>query len=469
MTSTQSILIDTDHGEYCRYHDSLDVVTAYLAFTGAEAGDVVTINLIRMDGYGALAMLTQTVTCAAGQPSATVTFALADAVEQPSYPSPAFAEIPVYRAVAGDYQVQATATGMTGTAASATFAVSVVPVDELRSMWIRGVPLQALDVLGPLQQPQVLTGVRIRRVSEGCERGVHTLAYTTGSPGTLAWDGGAAVAVPATRGQVALVAQDGESYVLCEVAPFLLPAKGATENIIVEGGEFDDDSLRRYVHYATGELESAFYFFLEPRNSDTDPALNATRFGYFIDRAEQPVTYKRPRDFAHWMSFQLQRRRILKVYHLDGWFNQSQAVSIGRDWIVFDEVTGTLELVPDNGAIISWQFYGAAILQFFINYDTIPSFWHFGMASGIPDLTGDYAVLRQAIAKKAASDILSAAGFAYTAGAASRSVSRDGVSDSRTYAGKQGGEALRSQYEEWLKQMIPRLRTRYGGIQMQTV
>ena len=356
--------MQTDRGEYSRYHDSMRVVTAYLAFTGADAGDVVTANLVRMDGYGALAMLTQTITCTAGQASATVTFDLSQAVEQPSYPSPAFAEIPVYRAVAGDYQVQATATSMAGTAASATFSVSIIPVDELRSQWIRGVPLQALDVIAPLFQPRAVTGVTIKRTSEGTTRGVHSLAYATGPPGTLAWDGGSAVPIPSTRGEVALVSADGQSYVVCEVAPFLLPGESATESIIIDGDSFDDDALRRYVHYATGELESSFYFFLEPRNSDTDPALNSTRFGYFVDRAEQPVTYKRPRDFSHWMSFQLQRRRILKVYHLDGWFNQSQAVSIGRDWIVFDEVTGTLELVPDNGAIISWQFYGAAILQY---------------------------------------------------------------------------------------------------------
>ena len=115
---------------------------------------------------------------------------------------------------------------------------------------------------------------------------------------------------------------------------------------------------------------------------------------------------------------------------------------------------------------ISWQFYGAAILQFFINYDTIPSFWHFGLASGLNDLHGEYQVIREAVAKQASANILSAAGFSLSGGTQTRSVTRDGVTDSRTYAGKQAGAELRTQYEDWLTKNSRKIKQRYGGISM---
>ncbi len=103
-------------------------------------------------------------------------------------------------------------------------------------------------------------------------------------------------------------------------------------------------------------------------------------------------------------------------------------------------------------------------LQFFINYDSLPSFWHFGLASGLNELHGEYQIIREAIAKQAAANILSAAGFSLSGGAQSRSVSRDGVSDNRTYAGKQAGQELRAQYEEWLMKNTRKIGQRYGGI-----
>ncbi|MCL8207208.1 MAG: hypothetical protein K6V97_03920 [Actinomycetia bacterium] len=82
---------------------------------------------------------------------------------------------------------------------------------------------------------------------------------------------------------------------------------------------------------------------------------------------------------------------------------------------------------------------------------------------------GEYQIVREAVAKQAAVNILSAAGFALSGGAQTRSVSRDGVSDSRTYAGKQAGAELRAQYEEWLRQHVRRIGQRYGGLTLQVV
>lgn len=476
--------------------DTRNEIECYMAFTGANAGDTVTVNLVRTSGYTdgtTQTLATQTITATASQPSASVTFALETLREYPSailgaagpgsnLIAPAARDNGIYRGVAGTYEVQASVTnadGSTGPAASSSaFRVTLIPSDELRQMWLRGIPLQALDVVAPLFQPRQITGVRIRDVAQATLEGIYTLAYTTGTPATIAWSGGAPQAITGTSRQTLVCqSQDGASYVVLDVVPWQLPAASVSENILIAGSEFSDDNLQRYVSYATGELESDWYFYCEPHTSDTDPLISQAPYdvlqargavpsGYHVEHDERPMTYRRPRDFAHWMSFSLPRKQIQRVYYLFGYFNQSQAVAIGRDWIVFDPLTGTLELVPDNGAVISWQFYGAAILQFFINYDTIPAFWHFGLASGLNDLHGEYQIVRQAIAKQAAANILSAAGFAISGGAQTLSVSRDGVTDSRTYAGKQAGAELRSQYEEWLVKNVRRIGQRYGGITM---
>lgn len=489
-----------DREEYSRYiqtlGDTRDQIGVYAGLTGAQAGDTITFGCQRTSGYvdGLPQTLASTTTvCTSGQATAQVTFALNRLVELQPYfnpggegpgsnlVAPASRDNGIYRGVAGQYAITASVTnagGGTGpSATSETFRVTLVPTDELRDLWLRGVPLEALDVVAPLFQPQQVTGVQISQVSQATAHGPYALAFTA-SPPALSWAGGPAQAVSGTgRQRLVCPSADGTSYIVAQIVPWLLPLAAVTETILIAGSQFSDASLQEYVTYATGALESQWYWFVEPHTSDTDPLLStpaedilqargAVPPTYHVEQQEVPMTYRRPRDFAHWMSFSLPRRQIQAVYYLYGYFNQSQAVSIGRDWIVFDPVNGVLELVPDNGAVISWQFYGAAILQFFVNYDTIPSFWHFGLATGLNSLFGEYAIVREAVAKQASVNILSAAGFSLSGGAQSRSVSRDGVTDSRTYAGKQAGAELRRQYEEWLTKNVRRIRTRYGGIML---
>lgn len=476
--------------EYCRYDPTRNTIDAYLTFQGALATDTVTVTLVRMTGYtdgGTQILATQTVTCTANQPSATLTFVLEQIRETEPYDppvqgpgsnliAPASRDNQLYRGVAGQYQVQAVANTSGPSAASPTFRITLIPSDELRHLWLRGVSLEALDVVAPVFQPQVLTGVRIRDVAQDILAGAYALTLTVGTPNTLQWANGTPQPLTSSARQtVVCQSADQHHYVVLDVNPWQLPTTSMTETILISGSQFTDANLQQYVDYATHSLESAWYFFVEPHTTDTDPLISQKPYDvlqqrgavpstYHVEHQEVAMTYHRPRDFSHWMSFTLPRKQIQAVYYLYGYFNQSQAVSIGRDWIVFDPITGVLELVPDNGAIISWQFYGAAILQFFINYSTIPAFWHFGLASGLNELHGEYQIIREAIAKQAASNILSAAGFSLSGGAQTRSVSRDGVSDSRTYAGKQAGQELRAQYEEWLMKNTRRISQRYGGI-----
>ena len=358
--------------------DTRNIVEAYLTYTGALATDTVTVNLVRLSGYTdgtSQVIATQTLTCTANQPNATTTFALETIREyQPFNPpvdgpgsnlvAPASRDNGIYRAVAGTYQLQATCGSVS--AASAPFRVTLIPSDELRHLWLRGLPLEALDVVAPLFQPQQVTGVRIRDVSQDTLAGIYPLAFTASSGATaptLSWMGGTPVSIPGTSRQTIVLANAAQTdYVVCDVVPWRFPTASVTETILIGGSQFTDDNLQQYVDYATGSLESSWYFFVEPHTSDTDPLISegSTKIlqargtvptNYHVEHQEVPMTYVRPRDFSHWMSFSLPRRQIQAIYYLFGYFNQSQAVSIGRDWIVFDPVTGTLELVPDNGAI----------------------------------------------------------------------------------------------------------------------
>lgn len=390
-----SLTVATDRTEYSRYPmepgDTRNVIQVYLTFNGALSTDVVTVTLVRTSGYvdgGTQVLATQTIDCTSGQANAAVYFPLDSILEQQPYnppvagPSsnliaPASRDNQLYRGTAGSYLVQAAVNVGSSppgpTAQSPPFRVTIIPSDELRHLWLRGVSLQALDVVAPLFQPQVVTGVRIRDTGQSTFEGVYALGYTASSPPTLSWAGGAPQIINGTARQT-LVCQsaNGQSYVVLDVNPWQLPSASVTENILIGGSQFTDADLQKYVDYATHTLESAWYFFAEPHTSDTDPMISQPGTpilqnrgivgpGYHVEQQEVPMTYRRPRDFSHWMSFSLPRRQIQAVYYLFGYFNQSQAVSIGRDWIVFDPVTGTLELVPDNGAVISWQFYGAAI------------------------------------------------------------------------------------------------------------
>ncbi len=490
-----SLSCAVDRTEYCRYDLTRNQIQVALTYQGALSTDTVTVNLQRITGYtdgNPHTLATQTLSCTTGQPQAVATFPLETIRETEPYNppvqgpgsnliAPASRDNQLYRGVAAQYQVQAVANTTGPQAVSPTFRITLIPSDELRQLWIQGVPLESLDVIAPLFQPQVVTGVRIDRVAQDALRGLYPLTLTVGSPNTLQWANGPPQVLSSSAQQVVVLPDASqETYVVCTVNPWMLPTASVTETILLGGQQFTDEALQQYVDYATHSLESAWYFFVEPHTSDTDPLISQEPYeilqargsvpaSYHVEHQEIPMTYVRPRDFAHWMSFNLPRRQIQAVYYLFGYFNQSQAVSIGRDWIVFDPVTGTLELVPDNGAIISWQFYGAAILQFFINYNTIPSFWHFGLASGLNTLHGEYQIVREAIAKQAASNILSAAGFSLSGGALTRSLSRDGVSESRTYAGKQAGAELRAQYEAWLVKNVRRIGQRYGGISMQFI
>lgn len=435
------LTVSVDRTEYSKFHPDMAVVNANLTFQGAVAGDTVTVTLNRLDGYGKVYF--QTLALAANQNAALVQFDLRT-INGPE-------GFNICRQ--GYYQVQATSGSLTAT--SQTFWVGVVPVSELKERWCYGVPLTAMQFLGPKLQPRQVTGVTIKDVPNTHPKGIFSLTYSATGP-TLSWAGGTAVTIQ--QGIVEdylLVNQAGTDYILVTVNPAALPASSVTEQIVIDTKEIDDSIFREDLEQAYNEIYQKCYFYPEPTYVATDP--NTTASGPQVsvttgwaDIRGIPVTYYRVKDFMRWLTVRMPYNRILKVNNLTGYFNDTLTLNVTLDWIVWNEMNGELELVPNNGAVVSWQFYESAMLQFLYLYNSIPSFWHYWILCGLATLEGEAQIVREAIAKLAAINAISRLGTAYGGGLDSISTGRDGVTVTRTFGKKYPGQGLVEEYQKWL-------------------
>ncbi len=433
-----------DRQEYSLYDPNADSINVTFTITGAQAGDTISADLVRLDGYGSV--LSASVSLASSQSTASLVFALDQARDADGHL--------VCRH--GQYQVQAIGTPTTVSANSTTFYVSLISVEEMKAVWLQGVPLHSAGQVGPVLQPQLVTGVTLDIPSHHL-RGQYELAYTAGSPGTLTWNGGTAVPVPAVPSKVILpfTNNQDQDHVVATIAPNMLPGTSVTETIVVDDRPIDDYMIRRQLDLAQGFLEAFLYTFLEPTYSGTDPNTLAqgpesSVFTGWCDHTAIPQTYYRPRDFMRWMALVLPYNRLLKVHNLTGYFNATLTLEITLDWIVWNETNAEVELVPSNGAVVTWQFYESAMLQFLFIYNSIPSFWHYWITSGLRHLYEEHSIVREALAKKAAVDIIHQAGLAYSAGRESYRTERDRVVSDTRFERPFPGAALAQNYWEWL-------------------
>ena len=455
----------TDATEYSRYHQTMKVITSTIQVNSPVAGDTLTVSLFRLDGYGIVVSKTVTLTAATQY---TVTF---DLTVDPFVPVTAGVAIgggTIYMAKQGDYTIQVADTSGNVTS-SPMFAISIVPVYEMKTQWMKGVALLDYEVLEPRVQPQNITGTTVTEVSADHLKGPFTLVYTVGTPSTLSWGGGQAVNINgAGLIQVLLINTTGD-FIMVDVDTFSLPTASTSDTLYIDNGRMKDRAFIDQIRRATAWVEQEIVVKVEPTVVDTDPQLPG--HGY-ADEVAIPETYYRPRTYNKWMSFKLPYPQILNL-SVFGFFNTSQSATVPREWLVWDQVTGICELVPSTSAQVVWSLYNSLfVMAYLFDYASIPSFWHYTATVGMRDLNGNAAIIREAIAKKAAAEILNSAGSAYRAGYASQSASRDGVSQSQGFTssamyGTYGAHF--TQYQTWLQYNIPRMRTRFGGIQYVTI
>ncbi|KIL42065.1 hypothetical protein SD70_02460 [Gordoniibacillus kamchatkensis] len=411
--------------------------------------------LFRLDGYGVVVTKTLTLTAATQYQ---VTFDL----NRDTYDT-----LNIYRAKAGDYVVQVTDPNQ-NINKSNMFAVSIVPVKEIKGIWAFGVNFQLYEVLQPKVQPVKISGVEVTEVSAGHYKGAFDMTFDPVAK-TILWNGGAAVAINGLAPQsLLLLDADKGDYIMVNVYPWLLPAgtQPITETLVIDNGKITDRDIIRAARKAANTIQQDIITKIEPMIIDTDPGSN------YCDDVGMPQTYIRPRNYNKWMSFQIPYPNVLDAA-VTGFMNQTQAAVVPRAWTVWDERTGIVELVPSMSAQVIWTFYNSIfVLQYLFNFPSIPGFWHYRITAGLRDLNNDREIIREAIGKKVTLELLNSAGSAYRAGYASQATSRDGVSESAGYTssamyGVYGGHF--SSYKEWLTENIPKMRTRFGGIQFVSI
>jgi hypothetical protein len=437
--------------EYSRYDAQLSVITAVVIVDTPDIGATLQVALFRLDGYGAVSQKEITLTAATQYQ---VSFDLKkDVIDATN----------IYRAKEGDYVVQVT-DPLDNIVNSNMFAVSIVPVKEIKETWAFGVTFQFYEILRPIVQPQLITGVEVVEVASGHYKGPFPLVYDPVDK-TLSWSGGPDITINGLFPQnLMLLDKEQQDFIMVEVYPLGLPAgsEPITETLVIDNGRLQDRDIIRQVRAAGDWVQQKIITKLEPNIVDTDPGSN------YVDEIGMPETYYQPRQFNKWMSFKLPYPNLLDV-SVSGYFNQSQMASVPRTWTVWNERTGIVELVPSMSAQINWTFYGGIfVLQYLYNYASIPSFWHYRITCGLRDLFNERNIVREAIAKKATLELLNSAGSAYRAGYASQAAARDGVSESAGYTssamyGTYGGHF--SNYIKWLDEEMPKMKRRFIGLQ----
>jgi hypothetical protein len=439
----------TDLAEYSRYHLELSKITATILDPTPTSGAAITVALVRLDGYGAVCSKTFT---EASETQYQVTFDL----NRDTYDTQN-----IYRAKQGDYIVRVQDDIGNILAESKDFAISIVPVAEIKNTWATGVTFMNYEVILPKVQPRVVTGVEVIEVPLTHYKGPFPLKYRALDK-SLSWNNGDYVPVEGLQPQqILLVDKSGQDYIMTQVNPLLLPTADKTEVLIIDNNKLSDRDMIKQVRLATQWVQQRIIAKVEPEIVSTE-SLD------FSDEIAVPGTYYRPTNFNKWMSFQLPYTNILNIEKITGWFNTSQSAFVPREWYTWHEKTGIIELVPSSASEVTWQFYnGVFVMAYLLNFPSIPSFWHYTMTCGLRDLNNERAVVREAIAKKAVFELLNSAGSAYRAGYASQSVGRDGISQSEGYTssatfGTYGGHF--TSYKEWLDKEIPRMKKRFNGI-----
>ena len=447
-----ALAVATDRDEYSRYAAGLGRVGVRIDAAGAAGGESVHWALVRLDGFGTVAEGDWTLDGPRTWRALDLN-ALRDA-DGLNWCS------------GGRYALSVTA-GALG--AEAQFRVAVVTLDELRGRYIYGVPTTALEMPQLVLPPQTLTAVRFERLSVLHELGRIPLSWDAASQ-TLTWtENGLPQPVDTSQAlpQRYLLWNETQSeYAEVVVDPQQLAATPTTtEYLGVDRKVLDADTFASFVRQAQQYVESALTVPVELRRAAT--VVVQQRYPRYYDWTLEPVTYYRPYQTNQWLNINLPAVHVRKVYRLQGYFNDSLAVDISLDWVTVDRLTGLVQLVPRSGALVSWSIVQSTFLTMLHSYEQVPGFWHYDIAYGLDDLQNPtYAVVREAIAKKAAVEILLQAGAAYKPGIASEAVSRDGVSETVVYtqSAMYGLHASTIEpYVKWLNDTLPRLRQRLCG------
>lgn len=367
--------------------------------------------------------------------------------------------------VRGEYVVEAAQTG--GPSATAAVLVSLITTDEMRGSYCRGATLYSSEILRPVKQPVLVTGVRISNVSEKSRPGVKNLAFTADTPAKLAWGGGPEAVLDASVRTEILLDSTG-AYVEVEIDHFELPVASVSEAIVLDKERMTDEAIRAEIDKTVAEAENSILkVFLEPMRIATEPFFSAPEEGKWFDRKVPALAFYR-HDFSMqalaW-HLNLPVSQLIRVDKAQGFVGNGSVLEITSGNLAVNRESGLVDILPNNSQYsILWNWFGNQ--RFWGSREYISEFWRYHGVAGIEILSGE--VLKM-IGYSAAVTILAIAGQAYRGGFSSESTSKDGVSRSVSYTASASYgiySATIGEYKEWLKEHQTKIGRLYRGVQM---
>jgi hypothetical protein len=450
-----------NRSEYCRYQRDLSLIGIRGTLDSGHADAPVVVSLaVYLTRSGVYAQVAQQTVTASGTDFA-ATFDLNGPLMQDQYG--------INRAIAGDYQIIASDGDVSTPAASIDTVVSLVTAQDMRRKWAYGQTLFASEVVLPVQQPRVLPAT-FTLVSKAFLKGAYPLVYTA-SGHTFSYAGGPPAAVTPGTGTQHLVLADarGDDYVEVDVDTGALPSGTTTETIMLDEARMSDRDIIEMVRLKTAELENYFGFFVEPHLCVSEQLRDEyPTWEIATDSAGYYGTF----GSEQFPTIDLPLAMLLVIISLRGFFNAAQTTTIPDNWMQRNEMGGAIELVPTSGQSLAIIFSGFPISLDLNNYLSVPNFWQYAVIAGCRDLWEHRGVIREAVAKAAAIDLLIQAGGAYKAGISSSSTSRDGVSFSQSYTSSaQFGPFAHFTipYGEWLDKKLPEIKRGIVGLSMVTL
>lgn len=446
-----AINIQTNRYEYSRFEDGKSTVRVRIVPTPATGlvQESVVVDLLR----GSQIVSTQTVVLDGAYPKGQIVeFDLTSIADSDGIPL----------CTRGKYTVRATQETVQ---ASAAILVSIITVDEMRRNYCFGAPLYNYETMVPKKQPSLVTGVTVKTVSEKTRAGLYNLAYAK-TANTLTWNGGPAVTIGADSTSEILPDVNG-NYIEVEIDQFELPAADAAEALLVGREMIDDEVIRAEIDKAVAEVENTLLkIWVEPMRFATEPYWS--QGGY--DRKIEPLAYY-ANDFTEnglvW-HLNMPIQQLIKVGEVAGYIGNTKALQLGNMAYTVNRKAGALDVLPYN-----CQY--AYLYTFFVQLsiwgvrDVIAGFWRYHGIAGLERMEGD---IQKLIGMQAAVPILAIAGQGYRGGFSSESISKDGVSSSRSYTSSAiygVYSATIEEYKKWIDKNAKRIRNQYRGIPMVTL
>ena len=231
------------------------------------------------------------------------------------------------------------------------------------------------------------------------------------------------------------------------------------------GNPFPDDLLQSYLDSSIAWVEQTLNIVIQPREEEE-------YHDYMVS------------DYLNWNFIKLWKKPILEVESLEMWYGDRKMMSIPKEWLKIDHLSGHIQIFPvsgiSGGIIIN---SAGGIYQPLLNGQIgyAPQMWKIKYTAGMTEseekqvvrTTTIHPTLKDLIYRKTAMGVMGVWGdLIIGAGIANQSVGIDGLSQSigTTQSAMFGGASSRiKQLQEDIDNMLPALRAYYGGIDMVVV